>query len=87
MSKTTLYARICSIGAFTLLLAGCPAGDDGNADTTGETGEGETEGFVCDPAGANPEMGALLNAPVADDVEVIVKDPQHPGQPGPENLP
>jgi hypothetical protein len=32
-------------------------------------------------------MGALLNAPVASDVQVIVKTPQHPGDPGPDNLP
>ncbi len=42
---------------------------------------------MCDPVGPNPQVGALLNAPVADDVEVIVKTPQHPGPAGPDQLP
>ena len=72
-----------------LALAGCPAADDvaetsDSDDPSGGTSDGE---FECDPMGANPAMGELLNAPVEDDVEVIVKVPQHPGNPGPDNLP
>ena len=68
----------------SLSLLGCPAaqGDEETSETSGETGSP-----VCDPQGANPEMGELLNAPLADDVEIIVKTPQHPGEPGPDNLP
>lgn len=51
-----------------------------------DANNGEDE-YVCDPVGANPEMGSLLNAPLDGDVEVIVKTPQHPGDPGPDNLP
>ena len=70
--------------ALGLSLLGCPAaqGDEEASETSGETGAP-----VCDPQGANPEMGELLNAPLADDVELIVKTPQHPGEPGPDNLP
>ena len=70
----------------TLALAGCPStsGDDGDMDT--ETGD-EVGEFECDPVGAIPEVGALINAPVDDDVEIIVKTPQHPDAPGPEGLP
>jgi hypothetical protein len=41
----------------------------------------------CDPEGADPVMGKLLNAAVDSDVEVVVKKPQHPGKPGPLELP
>ena len=76
-----------SIVCLAFALAGCPAADD-VAETEGEE-EQETSGgnFECDPVGANPAVGELINAPVADDVEVIVKTPQHPGGPGPDNLP
>ncbi|MEM7152566.1 MAG: hypothetical protein AAF799_06980 [Myxococcota bacterium] len=60
--------------------------EDSGDDATGMDDEGG-EDFMCDPVGANAEMGALLNAPVADDVEVIVKQAQHPGNPGPLDLP
>lgn len=65
---------------------GCPTNDDPapSQDSDGQDSDGNE---ACDPVGANAEMGALLNAPVADDVEVIVKQPQHPGPAGPANLP
>jgi hypothetical protein len=77
---------MCVVPCFlALTLTGCPeAGNAADADTG--TGD-ETGGAACDPVGANPEVGGLLNAPVADDVEVIVKVPQHPGLAGPDNLP
>lgn len=73
------------IGLVGLALCGCPATDDDPTPTGGDTGM--MVEFECDPVGANPEVGALLNAPLDADVEVIMKDPQHPGDPGPENLP
>lgn len=66
------------------LAAGVSCSDD--ADGMGESGDGGTD-EVCNPDGPTPEMGALLNAPVEDDVEVIVKTPQHPGPAGPDGLP
>lgn len=72
-------------GVATLFLA---CGDDsgkGDADA-GEKDSGP-EAFVCDPKGANPEMGDLMNAPLGNEVEVIEKEAQHPGDPGPLNLP
>lgn len=68
-------------------LTACPETDDGNGNGDGETGNDDGADGSCDPVGDNPEMGALLNAPVAADVEVIAKTPQHPGPAGPENLP
>lgn len=63
-----------------MLLVGCPADDDPT--------DSETDGVVeCDPVGDNPIMNGLLNEPVQADVEVITKTPQHPGDPGPDNLP
>lgn len=72
--------------ASSLSLLGC--GDDGgtgNPDAAPDPGD--AAGYTCDPVGPNPGMGALLNAPVDSDVEVIVKAPQHPGDPGPNDLP
>lgn len=71
--------------AMALALTGCPEG--GKAEDADTGTDDETGGAACDPVGANPEVGGLLNAPVADDVEVIVKVPQHPGLAGPDNLP
>lgn len=56
-----------------------PMGDPPDADP------GST--YTCDPMGSNPAMGELLNAPVDSDVTVVMKTPQHPGDPGPEGLP
>jgi len=71
--------------SLTLLFATC--GDDDGQSTIDASNIVDANGFVCDPVGANAEMGMLLNAPVDSDVEVIVKTPQHPGNPGPNNLP
>ena len=63
-------------------------GDDGGqGEADASLGFDADTQFVCDPMGANPAMGALLNTPLETDVEVIVKTPQHPGDPGPTNLP
>jgi len=61
--------------------------NQGGAPAMSDGGEPGVIDPSCDPKGANPEMGALLNAPVDSDVEVIVKKPQHPGKPGPKDLP
>lgn len=76
---TTLFAAL----GVPLLLAGCPESETPE-ESTGETDDAAEE---CDPAGPLPEVGALYNAPLAADVEVVVKTPQHPGRPGPSNLP
>ena len=55
--------------------------------TTSDGGEPAVLDPSCDAEGTNAEMGALLNASVEADVEVIVKKAQHPGKPGPKNLP
>ncbi len=79
-----------------LALAGLSLGACGDDDDTGTgTGADADTGstidaaveYVCDPVGATPDQGELFNAPVDDDVEVIVKTPQHPGFPGPTDLP
>lgn len=88
----TRQKRSCSVLALCasalLSFVACGGDDDGTSEGT-DAGPGDdgAVGFICDPAGAFPAMGALLNAPVENDVEVIVKEPQHPGDPGPANLP
>jgi hypothetical protein len=74
--------------ATTCLFVAC--GDDGGSGNAPDANVGAFDAdvtFVCDPKGANPAMGDLFNAPLANDVEVITKEPQHPGDPGPSNLP
>ena len=78
-----IITRSASLAVFLGLLGfAASCGDDDGVTTT----DADTE-FTCDPMGDDPAMGALLNAPVDSDVTVIVKDPQHPGDPGPDNLP
>ncbi len=77
--------RALAFAGLALALCGCPTDDD-DPPVGGDT-DGDTDGAVCDPAGVDPQMGMLLNAPVAEDVEVIVKTPQHPGAAGPNDLP
>jgi len=75
---------ICGMGLLAgFAVGGCTKKDAGVTDTS----PGEVALFACDPVGANPEMGALLNAALDPEVEVIQKVPQHPGSPGPEDLP
>ncbi|MBX2803831.1 MAG: hypothetical protein KTR31_39510 [Myxococcales bacterium] len=80
--------RITTILAVIAFSAGCngPETDTDTTTTDVDTGT-PTEQWECDPVGANPEMGGLLNAPLEDDVEVIDKTPAHPGDPGPVGLP
>ncbi len=65
----------------------------GGQDDTAEGGNVSSNGgepandASCDPEGTDPVMGKLLNAAVDSDVEVVVKKPQHPGKPGPLDLP
>ena len=77
--------RLCTAVMISLCL-GCGDSDSNPANDAGIEADASTE-WMCDPVGSNPEMGALLNAPLANDVEVIEKTPQHPGHPGPDNLP
>ncbi|MEM9459161.1 MAG: hypothetical protein AAGF11_33590 [Myxococcota bacterium] len=71
-----------------VFMALTPACNDDPAPAEGQDSDGEdSEGEQCDPEGADAQMGMLLNAPVAADVEVIVKTPQHPGPAGPRDLP
>ncbi len=88
MSKRLLGVAVAMTLAMTLATPACESGGDDET-TAGDTdASGETEGPAeCDPVGATPEVGALLNAPLEADVEVIVKTPQHPGVPGPVGLP
>lgn len=65
-----------------ILLMACGGGSSSDAGVSNDAGVP-----VCDPT-TNPEaQGRLLNAPLAAEVEVIQKTPQHPGPPGPNNLP
>lgn len=61
------------------------AGEGGSAGAS--EGGAPTSDDSCDPKGADPIMGKLFNEPVESDVEVIVKKAQHPGKPGPLDLP
>ncbi len=82
--------RVSTACAISLLMLSLACGDDDADNVTNDDDvSGMTEGVPadCDPVGAVPEVGALLNAPVEADVEVIIKTPRHPGPPGPENLP
>ncbi len=75
--------------------ANSPSGGVGGQSTTPkpEGGDATSQGGEpnvdpeCDAEGADAAMGKLLNAPVDSDVEVVVKKPQHPGKPGPLDLP
>jgi hypothetical protein len=67
-----------------LLLLSCGGTQGGD---TADSNPNEGHLFVCDPVGTHPAMGELLNGPLEADVEVIVKTPQHPGAPGPLDLP
>lgn len=72
-----------------LLAAAC--GDDGNNPAPdAEMGDAAPDAFggcVCDPVGAFPAQGTLLNAPLKTDVEVLVRATRHPGCAGPGSLP
>lgn len=86
MQSWTVIATL----AGSLCLTACDGGDADTADTadTDDASESDTDAALeCDPEGPNPEQAALFNAPIEDDVEVVEKTPQHPGDPGPENLP
>ncbi len=80
-----LTIAMCAAGLF----GACGDDDDGTSIDVdgGVTIDASGTEFVCDPEGANPAMGALLNAPLEDGVEVVTKEPQHPGDPGPTDLP
>ena len=85
---TRSFLRLFAVSALLATTTACPASsdDDPNADET-DSGNDDGSDYVCDPMGENPDVGELLNAPLEDDVEVIIKEPQHPGDPGPDNLP
>jgi hypothetical protein len=75
------------ITGFGLLVGVATSGCTKKDGTETDTSAADVGLFECDPVGAFVEMGALLNAELAPDVEVILKVPQHPGAPGPEDLP
>jgi hypothetical protein len=71
-----------------LLLASC--GDDGGKTADAgviDSAPDDAEGCVCDPVGAFPMQGTLLNATLTNDVQVIVREVRHPGCAGPTDLP
>ena len=85
---SSLFVRVACVAALATGVAcegkSTPNQNDDSAD--GGT-DGDTDGEECDPVGADPDQAALLNAPVSAEVEVIVKQPQHPGPAGPDDLP
>jgi hypothetical protein len=88
-TKDTSFEPMPFLALAALLLAttACPSStSSGDSDETAASDDDGSD-YLCDPVGDNPTVGELLNAPLADDVEVIQKEPQHPGDPGPENLP
>ena len=89
MKTTMLSWTVIATLAGSLGLTACDGGDgDGDSADTDDSSASDTESALeCDPQGPNPEQAALFNAPIEDDVEVVEKQPQHPGEPGPENLP
>ncbi len=80
------HSIILAIALAGLSFAACGGDDDLPAADSGTNNDAGTT-YVCDPVGANADQSALFNVPVAGDVEVIVKEPQHPGFPGPTDLP
>ena len=81
--------RCCGAALVAACLSFAACGDEGGseaADAAVRAADANTA-FQCDPKGANPEMGDLLNAELDQGVEVIVKEPVHPGNPGPTDLP
>ncbi len=81
--------RCCGAALVAACLSLAACGDEGGseeADAAVNAADANTV-FQCDPKGVNPEMGDLLNAELEQGVEVIVKEPVHPGNPGPIDLP
>ena len=80
------YLLATALASSSMLIA---CGDDGQSPDDADAGKTDDAGtaFVCDPKGANSEVGDLLNAPLESDIEIIVKEAQHPGDPGPTDLP
>lgn len=87
MKTTMLSWTVIATLAGSLCLSACDGGDGDGADTDDASQSDTDAALECDPEGPNPEQAALFNAPIEDDVEVVEKMPQHPGEPGPENLP
>ena len=79
-------ATLC-VASLLTIACGDDGGGQGNEPDAASTFDASVTEFVCDPMGANPAVGALLNAPLESGIEVIVKTPTHPGDPGPTNLP
>ncbi len=86
ITTRSIYSIFFSLFIGSVLVACGEDGDSSPVDAAGNSSDGDVA-FVCDPVGANPGVGALLNAPLDSDVEVVVKTPQHPGNPGPLDLP
>jgi hypothetical protein len=69
-----------------LSLAACDGDDDGTNNPDSGVRPDSGMQAVCDPNEGPPHV-QLLNAPLAQGVEVVKKTPRHPGEPGPEGLP
>lgn len=83
----TLRQTICvALSSACLMLAACGDDNAATADASVDT-PSDAEGCVCDPVGAFPMQGTLLNATLTSDVQVITREPRHPGCAGPEDLP
>lgn len=81
--RTTLFVLPAFLFLAAAVASTCADPDDD--DMMGD--DDDDDGWECDPVGANPEMGMLLNEPLDPAVQVVQKVPQHPGNPGPLNLP
>lgn len=78
------------LSAASLLMAAACGDDGSNSAPDAAMTDAAPDAFAgctCDPVGAVPAQGALFNAPLNTDVEVLVRAARHPGCAGPNNLP
>lgn len=94
IKRSTTMKSVQTLGSLFLTAAfaigAVACGDDGNSSPDVDAavvGDDAGVAFVCDPVGSVPAVGTLLNASLDNDVEVIVKEATHPGDPGPLDLP
>lgn len=81
------FKRMICVGLLSASVLGCGDGGGGRPDAATSDAAPDATGCVCDPVGANAEQSALLNAPLEAGVEVLDREPRHPGCAGPDNLP
>lgn len=89
MITTKRNSMILGLLLAALSFSACGNDDDDGPSGVADAGIGADAAveYVCDPVGGNADQGGLFNAALGDDVEVIVKQPSHPGFPGPVDLP